>query len=48
MTTGAVIFAQNNSSLDYTKLAGFAAKRVKEYLGIPVSVITDKIGRAHV
>ena len=41
MTTGAVIFAQNNSSLDYTKLAGFAAKRVKEYLGIPVSVITD-------
>lgn len=41
MTTGAVIFAQNNSSIDYTKLAVYAANRVSTYLDIPVTLITD-------
>ena len=41
MTHGAVIFAQNNASLDYTKMAVFAAKQVTKYLDIPVSIITD-------
>jgi len=41
MTTGAVIFAQNNSTIDYIKLAIFAASRIKKYLGIPVSIVTD-------
>ena len=41
MTTGAVIFAQNNGGIDYVKLADFAAKRVKEYLNIPITIITD-------
>lgn len=41
MTTGAVIFAHNNSTVDYIKLAVFAAERVKKYLDIPVSLITD-------
>ena len=41
MTTGAVIFAQNNSVIDYTKLACFAAERVQKFLNVPVSVITD-------
>jgi len=41
MTRGAVIFAQNNASLDYTKMAVFAATRIKKYLDIPVSIITD-------
>ena len=40
-TTGAVIFAQNNSSIDYVKLAIFAATRIKTFLNIPVSIITD-------
>ena len=40
-TTGAVIFAQNNSSIDYVKLAIFAAQRLQSFLKIPVSVITD-------
>ena len=40
-TTGAVIFAQNNSSVDYVKLAIFAAEQIKTFLNIPVSVITD-------
>ena len=41
MTTGAVLFAQNNSHIDYIKMAVFAAKRVQQYLEIPVSIITD-------
>jgi hypothetical protein len=41
MTTGAIIFAHNNSSIDYIKFAVFAATRVNEYLDIPVSLITD-------
>lgn len=44
MTTGAIIFAQNNGGIDYVKLADFAAKRVKAYLDIPVSIITDSPG----
>ena len=40
-TVGAVIFAQNNSSIDYVKLAIFAATQIKNFLNIPVSVITD-------
>jgi len=41
MTTGAIIFAQNNGGIDYVKLANFSASRVEQYLGIPVSIITD-------
>jgi hypothetical protein len=40
-TVGAVIFAQNNSSIDYVKLAIFAAAQIKAFLNIPVSVVTD-------
>ena len=40
-TIGAVIFAQNNSSIDYVKLAIFAATQIKTFLNIPVSIITD-------
>mgnify|MGYP000223356618 CR=1 FL=1 len=43
MTTGALIFAHNNASIDYVKLAIFAATRVSAYLGIPVSLVTDNI-----
>lgn len=38
---GAIIFAQNNANIDYTKLAVFAAERVICHLEIPVSLITD-------
>jgi len=44
MTQGIVIFAQNNSSIDYIKLATFSAKRAKEFLDLPVSLITDARG----
>jgi len=41
MTTGALIFAQNNLNIDYVKLANFCASRVQKFLNIPVSIITD-------
>jgi Rps23 Pro-64 3,4-dihydroxylase Tpa1-like proline 4-hydroxylase len=43
MTTGCVIFAQNTVGVDYVKLALFAAKRVKQFLSIPVSLATDSM-----
>jgi hypothetical protein len=44
MTTGALIFAQNNGLIDYVKLAVFAAERVKQHLDIPVAIATDSGG----
>lgn len=41
MSTGAVIFAQNNNAIDYVKIATFSAKQLKQQLNIPVSLITD-------
>ena len=41
MKCGAVIFAQNNSAIDYVKLATFAATRIDKFLKIPVTLITD-------
>lgn len=43
MSTGALIFAHNNSEVDYVKLATFAAHRVRKYLDIPVSLVTDNV-----
>lgn len=42
---GAVIFAQNGSYIDYTKLAVYAADRITKYLNIPVTLITDDKNR---
>jgi len=41
MTQGVLLFAQNNSIVDYTKLAVYAAARVKEHLNKPVCVVTN-------
>jgi len=41
MKCGAVIFAQNNSAIDYVKLATFASTRIDKFLKIPVTLITD-------
>ena len=41
MNCGALVFAHNNSSIDYVKLAAFAAKQVIKYLEIPVTLVTD-------
>jgi len=44
MSQGIVIFAQNNADVDYIKLATFSANRAKQYLDLPVSLITDSRG----
>tara|TARA_E500000178_G_scaffold92858_1_gene91812 strand:- start:742 stop:1590 length:849 start_codon:yes stop_codon:yes gene_type:complete len=44
MTKGVVLFAFNNSDIDYIKQAIYCAKRVKKYLGLPVQLITDSAG----
>jgi len=41
MTHGAVIFAQNNGAVDYVKMATFSAKRIQQFLNVPVTLITD-------
>jgi hypothetical protein len=41
MTSGALLIARNNSEVDYTKQAVYAANRIKKYLNLPVSIITD-------
>ena len=43
MTQGVVLFAFNNSDIDYIKQAIYCAKRVKEHLKVPVQLITDAI-----
>jgi hypothetical protein len=43
MSKGALIFAHNNASVDYVKIANFAASKVKKHLDIPVSIATSDI-----
>ena len=41
MSKGALLIARNNSELDYIKQAIFCAERIKKYVEIPVTLITD-------
>ena len=41
MSKGVLIFAQNNTEIDYVKIAIFAAERVKQYVCDSVCLITD-------
>jgi hypothetical protein len=43
MTQGILIFAFNNSEVDYVELAIYAAKRAKQFLNKPVSLVTDSV-----
>ena len=43
MSKGILIFAQNNSDIDYAKIALFAARRAKHFLNVPVSLVTDSV-----
>jgi hypothetical protein len=38
---GVLLFARNNGKLDYVKQAVYLANRIKKYLDLPVSVVTD-------
>lgn len=41
MSKGVLIFAQNNTEVDYAKISLYAAMRVKEFLNVPVTLVTD-------
>jgi hypothetical protein len=41
MTQGVLLFAQNNGTVDYVKMAVFCANRIKKFLNMPVSLVTD-------
>jgi hypothetical protein len=41
MTTGALIFAFNNESIDYVAMAAWSAHNIHRHLGIPVCLVTD-------
>ena len=41
MTRGFLIFAQNNSDVDYCKIATFCARRIKKYINLPITLVTD-------
>jgi hypothetical protein len=41
MTTGALIFAYSNESIDYVAMASWSAKNIRRHLGIPVCLVTD-------
>lgn len=41
MSTGALIFAFNNESVDYVAMAAWSAKNIQRHLDIPVSIVTD-------
>lgn len=43
MTKGVLLFAQNNSQIDYIKQAQFCATRIKQYLNLPVCLATDTL-----
>lgn len=42
MTTGALIFAFNNSDLDYVNMAIHCATRVRRHLDIPITLVTNQ------
>lgn len=41
MNKGVLLFARNNSQLDYCGQAYFLAKRIKKILNLPTSIVTD-------
>lgn len=42
MSRGVLLFAHNNDTVDYVQQAVFCAKRVKRFLNLPVTLVTDK------
>ena len=41
MTKGVLLFANNNGSLNYVKQANYLAKRIRKYMDLPTSVVTN-------
>ena len=43
MSTGVLCFAHNNGKVDYLKQAEFLAKRVRQYLNLPTTIVTSTV-----
>ena len=43
MSKGVLVYARNNDYIDYTKQAYHLALRIKQFLDLPVSIVTDSI-----
>jgi len=41
MSKGVLLFARNNAQIDYCKQAYFLAKRIRKYLNLPTTIVTD-------
>ena len=41
MTTGALIFAYDNETIDYQAMAAWSAGNIRHHLGLPVALVTD-------
>lgn len=41
MSKGVLLFARNNAQIDYCKQAYFLAKRIRKYLDLPTTIVTD-------
>lgn len=41
MSRGVLLFASNNGMIDYVKQANFLAKRIRKYLNLPTTLVTD-------
>ena len=42
MSQGILLFAHNTANTNYALMAAWTARRVEKYLGVPVSLVTDK------
>jgi len=47
MTTGALLFAYNNDTIDYVSMAKWTAKNIHRHLDIPVALVTDVMPTSH-
>ena len=47
MTKGVLMFAHNNSEIDYFRMAYVNAKLIQHHLGVPVTVVTDEHSYNH-
>lgn len=41
MTQGCLLYAFNNETIDYKAMAEWSAQRIKRYLGLPTTIISD-------
>lgn len=44
MSKGVLLIANNNSQIDYVKQSAYLAKRIKKFLDVPVSIVTNSPG----